>query len=91
MALADQYVALAEQQGLRLVERELEVAQLPLRAWQDIGRYSLFIEGALPGAPILLGAEALEHAAAETFEELGIESVPRIWLQLVMQRVAAQS
>jgi ubiquinone/menaquinone biosynthesis C-methylase UbiE len=87
---ADQYVALAEQQGLYVVERELEVAQLPLRAWQDIGHYSLFIEGALPGVPILLGAEALEHAAAETFAELGIESVPRIWLQLVMQRVAAQ-
>src|SRR5262249_962329 len=66
---ADQYVALAEEHGLRVVERLLEVAQLPLRAWQDIGRYGLFIEGALPGVPIPIGADALEHAAAEAFAE----------------------
>ena len=34
---AEQYVALAEEQGLRTVERALEVAQMPLRAWQDYG------------------------------------------------------
>jgi len=84
---ADQYVALAEQHGLRVLDRELEVAQLPLQAWQDIGRYWLFIEGALPGVPLPIGAEALEHAATATFGELGIEYVPRIWLQLVTQLV----
>ncbi len=83
---ADQYVALAERHGLRVVEREMEVAQMPLRAWQDIGRYWLFIEGALPGVPIPIGADALEHAAAEAFDELGIVYVPRIWLQLVTRR-----
>jgi ubiquinone/menaquinone biosynthesis C-methylase UbiE len=83
---AEQYVALAEEQGLCVVERELEVAQMPLRAWQDIGSYSLFIEGALPGVPIPIGAEALDHAAVETFAELNVEAIPRIWLQLVLQR-----
>ena len=83
---ADQYVALAEEQGLCMVERELDVAQMPMRAWQDIGSYSLFIEGALPGVPIPIGAEALQYAAAETFAELGVDVIPRIWLQLVLQR-----
>jgi ubiquinone/menaquinone biosynthesis C-methylase UbiE len=87
---ADEYVAYAEQHGLQVVEREMEVAQMPLRAWQDIGRYWLFIEGALPGVPIPIGADALEYAAAEAFAELGIEYVPRIWLQLVTQRAEAQ-
>jgi ubiquinone/menaquinone biosynthesis C-methylase UbiE len=82
----DQYVALAEEQGLCLVERELEVAMMPLRAWQDIGAYSLFIEGALPGAPLAIGAEALNHAAAETFTELDVDVIPRVWLQLILQR-----
>jgi ubiquinone/menaquinone biosynthesis C-methylase UbiE len=85
---ADEYTSLAERHDLRVVEREMEVAQMPLRAWQDIGRYWLFIEGALPGVPIPIGADALEHAAAEAFAELGIQDVPRIWLQLVTQRVA---
>jgi ubiquinone/menaquinone biosynthesis C-methylase UbiE len=83
---AEQYVALAAEQGLRVLDQELEVAQLPLRAWQDIGRYALFIEGALPGVALPVGAEALEQAAADTFAELGVEFIPRIWLQLVLQR-----
>jgi len=88
---ADEYVSLAEQHGLRVVDREMEVAQMPLRAWQDIGRYWLFIEGALPGVPIPIGADALEHAAAEAFDDLQIDYVPRIWLQLVTQRVAVDA
>jgi ubiquinone/menaquinone biosynthesis C-methylase UbiE len=86
---AEQYVALAEEHGLCVVEQELEVAQMPLQAWQDIGSYSLFIEGALPGVPIPIGAEALSHAAAETFAELDVDSIPRIWLQLLLQRTAS--
>jgi hypothetical protein len=42
-----------------------------------------FIEGALPGVPLAAGAEALEHGAAGAFEELGLEYVPRNWLQVV--------
>jgi len=87
---ANDYVRLAEEHGLRVVDREEEVAAMPLRAWQDIGRYWLFIEGALPGVPIPIGADALEHAAAEAFAELGIENVQRVWLQLVTRRAVAE-
>jgi ubiquinone/menaquinone biosynthesis C-methylase UbiE len=80
------YTALVEQNGLRMVDLELEEALMPLRSWQDIGRYWLFIDGALPGVPIPLGADALEHAAAEAFAELSITEVPRIWMQLVARK-----
>jgi ubiquinone/menaquinone biosynthesis C-methylase UbiE len=83
---ADGYAELMEQCHLHVVERVEEVAQMPLRAWQDIGRYWLFIEGALPGVPIPVGAEALEAGAADAFRELELTEVPRIWLQLVSQR-----
>lgn len=86
---ADGYAELLGQCGLRVVDREQETALMPLRAWQDIGRYWLFIDGALPGVPIPVGADALEHAAAEAFRELDIAEVPRIWLQLVSQRSEA--
>lgn len=82
----EQYVAALEENGMRPVVCEQETALMPLRAWQDIGRYWLFIEGALPGIPIPLGADALEHGAAEAFQELGLTEVPRVWLQLVAQR-----
>lgn len=88
---ADGYAELLQSTGMRVVERGEEVAMMPLKAWQDIGRYWLFIEGALPGVPIPVGAEALESSAADAFNELGLTEVPRIWLQLVAQRPTSQA
>ncbi len=82
----DEYVGLLGKHGFRVQHNELDEALMPLRAWQDIGRYWLFIEGALPGVPIGLGADALELAAAQAFDELGISVVPRNWLQVVAER-----
>jgi hypothetical protein len=84
----DEYVGLLHKHGFRVLENALDEALMPLRAWQDIGRYWLFIEGALPGVPISIGADALEQAAAQAFDELAINVVPRNWLQVVAQRDA---
>lgn len=83
---ADEYVTILEAQGLQVIERTLEQVLMPLQAVQDIGRYRLFIAGALPGIPIPLGAEALAWAATEAARELDVTAVPRIWLQLLAQR-----
>ncbi len=85
----DDYAGLLRKHGFQVLHNELDEALMPLRAWQDIGRYWLFIEGALPGAPIPVGADALEASAAEAFEELGLSVVPRNWLQLVAQKTSA--
>ena len=82
----DEYGAVLRRQGLEPAFEEIEQVQMPLRAWQDIGRYSLFIEGALPGVPVPIGADALEFAAAQAFEELGLSVVPRNWLQMVARK-----
>ena len=82
----DEFAQLVEQNGLRVVDLNLDEALMPLRSWQDIGRYWLFIEGALPGVPIPAGADALENSAAEAFAELNITEVPRIWMQLVARK-----
>ena len=84
----DDYAGLLGKHGFHLLYNERDEALMPLRSWQDIGRYWLFIEGALPGAPIPVGADALEASATEVFEEMGLSGVPRNWLQLVAQKVA---
>ena len=81
-----QYQDLATASGLHVVASFDEVALMPLRSWQDIGRYWLFIEGALPGIPIPIGADALEQSASQAFAELHLDNVPRIWLQLIAQK-----
>jgi ubiquinone/menaquinone biosynthesis C-methylase UbiE len=83
---ADEYEALMRDAALRPVARSEDLAHMPLESWQDIGSYWLFIEGALPGVPIPIGAQALRWGAAQAFEELGLSDVPRVWLQLVAQK-----
>jgi ubiquinone/menaquinone biosynthesis C-methylase UbiE len=82
----EEYAAVMRRQGLDVAYERVETCHVPLRAWQDIGRYSLFIEGALPGVPVPIGADALEASAAQAFDELGLPDVPRNWLQLIARK-----
>src|SRR5206468_6779292 len=50
---------------------------------RDIGRFSLFIEGALPGVPLEEGAAALEKGLDRAMDETGVRTVPRNWLECV--------
>lgn len=84
----EEYVAALRQGGFGQVDVSQSTAVLSLDSWRDLGQYWLFIEGALPGIPLALGAAALEHAVYETGQELGISEVPRIWLQLVATKAA---
>jgi ubiquinone/menaquinone biosynthesis C-methylase UbiE len=87
---SDEYTQLLQGAGFS-VDPRLETANMHLDAWRDLARYSLFIEGALPGAPLGVGAAALEAAVYQVGRELGIEGVPRRWLQLVATRKAPDS
>jgi hypothetical protein len=79
----EEYEQLLRAHGFEVVTSRMDEARMTLESIQDIGHYRLFIEGALPGAPLEAGADALGFAAAEAFGELGLESLPRRWLQLV--------
>jgi len=80
------YIDLLKKSGFGKVETEKTTALIYLDAWRDIGQYWLFIEGALPGVPLPLGAAALKAAVYQAGEELGLAEVPRTWLQLVATR-----
>lgn len=79
----EEYADSLRRHGFRVLRCDLSEVRMDLASFQDIGRYRLFIEGALPGAPLAAGADALGHGAAEAFAELGLASVPRNWLQVV--------
>jgi len=79
----DGYIEALNQSGFAQVERQQTDVNISLDAWRDLGQYWLFIEGALPGAPLAYGAAALEAAVYQAGEELGLTEVPRTWLQLV--------
>ena len=78
-----EYAGLLRENGFDVLHCELEQVQMDLASFVDIGHYWLFIEGALPGAPLPAGADALAYGVRTTFEEQGLTSVPRNWLQVV--------
>jgi hypothetical protein len=61
--------------------------QMTAQSLADIGRFSLFIEGALPGVPLEEGSEALQKGLARTLDELQVSEVPRYWLEVVAEAV----
>lgn len=79
----EEYVTALQQSGFGEVDISRNSALMSLDAWRDLGKYWLFIEGALPGVPLAFGAAALENAVYQTGEELGLTEVPRTWLQLI--------
>ena len=84
----EEYVATLQQSGFGEVDISNNNATMSLDAWRDLGKYWLFIEGALPGVPLALGAEALENAVYQAGQELGLSEVPRTWLQLISTKNA---
>jgi ubiquinone/menaquinone biosynthesis C-methylase UbiE len=83
---ADTYRHLLVAAGFQPRAVEVQQGNLPVQAWRDIGSYSGFIEGALPGVPLLPGARALRAAADQVFSEMNLAFVPRSWLQIVAAR-----
>ena len=84
---AEQYRAACEAAGLRPTTIELIRVEMSAESLADIGRFSLFIEGALPGVPLEVGSEALQIGLERTLDELKINSVQRNWLEVVAEAV----
>lgn len=81
------YIESFKQAGFGSVETNYEQVNITLDAWRDLGHYWLFIEGALPGAPLAFAASALEKAVYQAGQELGLTEVPRMWLQIVATKI----
>ena len=79
----DEYAALCVQEGFSRPTIELLRVDMPAESLDDIGHFSLFIEGALPGVPLEAGAEALRKGLQRTLDETGLSGVPRNWLECV--------
>ena len=84
---AEQYSTALKEAGYRPTTVELLRIEMTRAALIDIGRFSLFIEGALPGVPLEEGSKALEVGLERTMDELKVESVPRHWLEVVAEAV----
>src|SRR6266699_90288 len=79
----EEYSSLLKESGFSRVETLQERVIMSLDGLRDLGHYWIFIEGALPGAPLALGAAALGTTVYQACQELGMTEVPRMWLQII--------
>jgi ubiquinone/menaquinone biosynthesis C-methylase UbiE len=82
----EEYSTLLKESGFKSIEITLEKAFIPLDALRDMGKYWLFIEGALPGVPLSLGSKALCISIYQAGQELGLTGADRIWLQMIARK-----
>ena len=82
----EQYIENLKQSGFSEVATHTTDVAISLDGWRDLGQYWLFIEGALPGIPLPYAAEALGTSVYQAGEEVGLQAVPRTWLQIVATR-----
>ncbi|HWC75736.1 MAG TPA: class I SAM-dependent methyltransferase [Gemmatimonadales bacterium] len=84
---AEQYGDACKAAGFHPTTIELLRINMTAQSLADIGRFSLFIEGALPGVPLEEGSEALQKGLERTLDELKVNEVPRYWLEVVAEAV----
>lgn len=80
---AEQYSDLCERAGFARPSVELVRIEMTPESIRDIGRFSLFIEGALPGVPLPEASTALQEGLRRALDETGFTTVPRNWLECV--------
>lgn len=80
---AEEYANLCVQAGFRRPTAELVRVEMTPDSIRDIGRFSLFIEGALPGVPLEQASDALQEGLQRALDETGLTTVPRNWLECV--------
>jgi ubiquinone/menaquinone biosynthesis C-methylase UbiE len=82
----EEYSNLLKESDFKSIEITLEKAFISLDALRDLGKYWLFIEGALPGVPLPLGAAALGISVYQAGQELAMAGIDRMWLQIVARK-----
>jgi len=83
---ASEYIQLLKEGGFQRVDAIQEETIMTVASYHDIGQYWLFIEGALPGIPLALGATALGTTVYQAGEELNLTDIPRNWLQIIAHK-----
>jgi len=82
----EEYSTLLKESGFKDIEITLEKTFISLDALRDLGKYWLFIAGALPGVPLPLGADALDISVYQAGQELDMAGVDRMWLQMLARK-----
>ena len=83
---AEQYVELLKERGFEIKEHRVNTVQVPLEGWVLISGFEDWITGVMPGVPLEEASKSLQKGAAQVFEEMKVNFIPRNWLEIVAVR-----
>lgn len=83
----EEYRALVERHGLRVVRHEIDSVNVPIEGWLDISTFEDFITGIMPGVQLDKASDALRKGLVQTFDEMKIRYVSRNWLDVLAVRI----
>ena len=78
----EEYKNLLLETGFEINSIKTNRIDVPIEGWHHISGFSDWIEGILPGIPLDIGRDVLQKSLAEIWEELKLNSIPRIWLSV---------
>ncbi len=84
---ADDYINLVEDAGFKVLVNDLNRVEVPHEGWHHISGFSDWIEGVMPGVPLDVGRRALQKGLAQTWDEMNLKTVPRVWLSVSAAKV----
>jgi SAM-dependent methyltransferase len=85
----EEYGALVAGSGFPDASWHVQEVGLSAESLENIGQFSLFIQGALPGVPLEAGAEALRLTVRPAMRDARLRDVvPRYWLQFIARTSA---
>ena len=84
---ADDYINLVEDAGFKVLVNDLNRVEVPHEGWHHISGFSDWIEGVMPGVPLDVGRRALQKGLAQTWDEMNLKTVPRVWLSVIAAKV----
>jgi hypothetical protein len=81
-----EYSTLLNESGFKVIQSDIQTVHVPIDGWHHISGFSDWIEGVMPGVPLATGREALQKGLRETWDDMKLETVPRLWLSVSAAR-----
>lgn len=83
---AQEYANQAAEFGFTVETTHERTVMLNQRCFETIGAYNGLARVLLSGYPVKLASDALERAAGPTLEAVGMQEVPRYWLEMIVRK-----
>lgn len=77
-----QWSELLKRQGFAVIREYQRPVMMTRESFETVGAYSGLSEVLMSGYPVEIASECLQESARRVFKNLGIEEIPRLWLEI---------